>query len=74
MTPAELTAKVDEWRQKAAAGTLTVEECREALAFLRQGRVAASATSTKARTAKAAAAKKAGPINSDDLLSELDGL
>lgn len=70
-TPADLAAKVDEWRRKAADRTLTLEECREALVFLRQGRVAASVTSTKARTAKA---KSKQEINSDDLLSELDNL
>lgn len=60
--------KLAELRAKQQRGeTLSMEEIREAISLMREGRVAAQATSTKARTSKA----KAGPINSDDLLSEL---
>ena len=60
--------KLAELRAKQQRGeTLSTEEIREAISLMREGRVAAQATSTKARTSKA----KAGPINSDDLLSEL---
>lgn len=66
--PADLSAKIDLWRQKAAAGTLSLDECREALSILRAGRVAASQTSTTSRTKKASAAKSKQPIDSDALL------
>lgn len=71
MTP-ELIAQLSEWRAKAQAGKITVPELRAALEALRNGRQAASVTSTKSRTksGEARAAKK--PIDSDDLLSELD--
>lgn len=60
--------KLAELRAKQQRGeTLSMEEIREAISLMREGRVAAQATSTKARTVKA----KAAAINSDDLLSEL---
>ena len=46
---------------------------RDAIAALRQDRVGAAATSEKSREKKAAGRAKAN-VNSDDLLSELDGL
>lgn len=68
LTP-EGQLKVQLWRQKSREGTLTPEELREAIIFLRQDRVTAAATSEKSR------AKKAKPAaNSDDLLNELEGL
>jgi len=55
-------------RQKAADGTLTLEEMKEAIVFLRQGReAAAQAPARKAKTAKA-------QISSADLLNQLEGL
>ncbi len=69
----EAQAKVQLWRQKAREGTLTQDEMREAIATLRQDRVAAAGASAVSRAKKSAtAAKKA--VNSDDLLSELDGM
>lgn len=58
----ELQNKIAQWRQKAAAGTLTIEETREAIIALRSGRQGASydAKSPK-RSAKSA----------DDMLGEL---
>ena len=66
----DLQLKVAEWRAKARAGTLTLEETREAIKVLRAGRaaVAQSTSGTKARKAKEPT--KTG----DDLLSELEGL
>lgn len=69
----EAQAKVQLWRQKAREGTLTQDEMREAIATLRQDRIAAAVVSATSRAKKSAtAAKKA--VNSDDLLSELDGM
>lgn len=65
MISAEHMTKVAEWRVKARDGTLTQDEMREAITFLRAERVAMPASGTKA---------KAKPINTADLLSELDGL
>lgn len=59
--------KIAEWRRKCAAGTATIEELREAMAYLRANRKAAAVAST---TKKASAAKP----NGDALLAELDGL
>ena len=72
MSP-EMQAQIQLWRQKAREGTLTQDEMREAIAALRQDRVAAAGVSAASRAKKSAtAAKKA--VNSDDLLSELDGM
>lgn len=60
--------KLAELRAKQQRGEdLTMEEMRDAIRLMREGRVAAQATSTKSRTAKASKA----PVNSDDLLSQL---
>lgn len=72
MSP-EMSAKVQLWRQKAREGTLSVEESREALAFLRADRVHAAATSKASSTRKATSAAKKS-IDSDSLLDELGGL
>lgn len=69
----ELQAKIQLWRQKAREGTLTQEEMREAIAALRQDRIGAAGTSATSRERKAAARAQKN-VNSDDLLSELDGL
>lgn len=60
-------------RQKTADNTITKEELTEAIVLMRQGRVAASATSAKAKATKSVATAKKN-IDSNDLLSELDGL
>ena len=66
MTP-EIQAKIAIWRQKAIDNSLTLEEMKEAITLLRQGRVSAAASSESARRAKA----KAAVPSADDLLSEL---
>lgn len=68
--PLELQIKITTWRQKAAEGTLTLDEMKEAIVALRQGRVAAAAAS---QTAKRKVAKAAVP-SAEDLLSDLEGL
>lgn len=66
-----LQIKVAEWRAKARAGTLTLEEIREAVKVLRGGRaLIAQATGGSKTNRTAKAAKPSG----DDLLSELEGL
>lgn len=46
---------------------LSFDDMKQAVKLMRDGREAAQASSTKARTTKA----KAAPVNSDDLLSQL---
>jgi len=71
MTTLDTQIKIDKWRDKARAGTLSTDDMREALKALREDRVTASSVSAKSRTAKAKA--KAG-VDSDDLLSQLEGI
>lgn len=68
-----IQTQIQIWRQKSREGTMTIEEYREAIAHIRAGREAASKTSDKAKTTRATAKAKAN-VNSDDLLSELDGM
>lgn len=69
MIPSEnVQLKVAGWREKARAGTLTQEEMRDAIIFLRGERTAGVASAAKARSA----AKPA--VSVDTLFGELDGL
>ena len=68
MTP-ELQSKIAVWRAKAADGTLSIEEMREAIVVLRAGRVSAAQASTASRQAKA----RTSIPNAMDLLASLKG-
>jgi len=70
MINAELQSKLTLWRQKSSDGSITLEEMREAIIALREGRTAAV---TASRAGKSSS-RKSPPRSSDDLLSELDGL
>lgn len=71
-----ILSQIQQWRQKAATNTMTLDECRAAIAAIRKERAEASVASTasKERKATAAAKAKAAPIDSDALLGELGGL
>ena len=76
----ETEAKIQFWRQKAAEGTLTKEDMKEAIVALRQGRVSAAHASEKSRATKASGtttsrtAKTKTSVDVDDLLGELGDL
>lgn len=70
MISAELALKIEDWRRKAIAGTLTPEECREAIQILRQGRTGAQITSTASKTKKATAKAEAN-IDVNQLFMDL---
>lgn len=57
-------------RSRQDSGEITLEEMREAVLILRQGRVSAQAASDSSKRKKAAAAIP----NADDMLNELEGL
>lgn len=68
----ELLNQLSEWRRKAADGTITLEEMREAVKVLRANRMS---------SADAAAASKVGgkkkstvPVDAGGLLDQLNGL
>jgi len=70
MTPEQRT-RIEQFRQKAIAKTITVEEMKEAVILMRESRLAAqaaNASSGKSRKPKAPAR------SADDLLGELEGL
>lgn len=64
MTP-EVKLQIDEWRQKLAAGELTLDDQRAIIAQIRAGRVSAASASDTARRAKA----KTQVRSADQLLS-----
>ena len=67
----DLQMKVETWRAKARAGTMSLDDMKEAVKVLRAGRsLIAQATGGSKTNAKAKAVKPSG----DDLLSELEGL
>jgi len=68
--PLDLQMKIAEWRRKAAEGTLALNEMKEAIVMLRQGRVAAANASA---VAKRKVAAKMIPA-AEDLLGELGDL
>lgn len=68
MAGLEVGAKVDVWRQKMLAGTLTFEEQQAAVQAIRAGRIAAASQGAKTRAAK-------GPAKTaEQMLGELDAL
>lgn len=69
-----ILSNIQVWRAKAADGTITLEEMRDAIAAIRKERVNASEKSATAKTRTATAAKKKAPINGESLLDELEGL
>lgn len=67
----DLAIRVEQWRAKARAGTLSLDETREAIRVLRAGRALISTATGGSKTNRAA---KAAKPDADDLLSELEGL
>lgn len=75
MTSTFINENIQIWREKAAAGTITIEEMKLAIEAIRKERAQLEAPKPKARAKAGAAAKpkkqKPEDINSDDLLKEL---
>lgn len=71
ITDPELLNKLSTWRARAADGSLTIEEMREAVKVLRANRM--STAEAAAKSTKSGSKKKvpAAPINAEDLLSQL---
>lgn len=68
MTSPELSNRIQVWRQKANANTLTIDDMREAVAALRESRMsAAEASAAKPRSRST----KAAPRAADDMLKDL---
>lgn len=61
--------QIAEWRQRSLAGTMTIDDYRQAIAYLRQDRRASSEAVAKSKTSK-----KKAPVDGQALLDELEGL
>lgn len=66
----ELQSRIQLWRQKCQEGTMSREDYREAIALLREGRLAAAQSAASSRSAKG----KKPPADGESLLGELEGL
>lgn len=66
MTP-EVASRIATWRQKALEGTLSIEDMKEAILAIREGRRGAATASEAARKRAKKEIKSA-----EDLLSELE--
>jgi len=66
----ELQMKIAGWRQKAAEGTLSLEDCKEYVTLMREGRMSSSVSSAATKRKKAI---KEIP-DAKDILSGLEGL
>lgn len=67
LTP-EVQSKIAEYRSKSSAGTLTIDEMKDAIRLLRGNRMLA------AEQSKSSKSKKAPARSADALLDELGGL
>lgn len=70
ITDPNLLNQLSQWRQRAADGSITLDEMREAIKHLRANRMATAEAASKS---KSGGKKKAtaAPINAADLLSQL---
>lgn len=71
MSPQELSCKLAEWRQAQADGTITREQTKEFILYLRGNRLGAA----KAAQSSAASTRKRAIVavpSAEDMLSELE--
>lgn len=70
-----INEQIQDWRARAAAGTLSIDEMKLAIEAIRKERALLEAPKPKKRAAAGAATKpkrqKPEDVNSDDLLKEL---
>jgi len=74
----EQLAKIAVWRARSDEGTITLDEQREFIIMLRGQRRAAITEGKSGRSSRSAPSgisrSKKAPVNTDDLLKELEGL
>ncbi len=66
-----IAGNIQIWRAKAADGTITLEEMRQAIAAIRVERVSAGERSSASKAKAATTKAKAAPIDADALLASL---
>lgn len=72
-TPEALEA-TNALRQKIASGNYTIDDVRQAVAIMREGRAAAAVTSSTSRTKRATAKASAAPVDTGKLFNDLENL
>lgn len=68
----ELLNQLQQWRAKSIAGTITLDEMREAIKALRSNRTSAQDAAKSSTAGKRGS--KSTPVDAGSLLKELDGL
>lgn len=71
ITDPELLNKLSQWRMKAADGSITIDEMREAIKHLRANRTSTAEAAAKSKSGGSRKKTPAAPINAEDLLSQL---
>ncbi len=76
ITPPTLFSQLEIWRQASVAGTISLEEMREAIKTLRGARLAAAEANASSKkktpsTPGSGRGRPKTPINTDDLLKDL---
>lgn len=75
ITDPELLNKLSTWRARAADGSLTIDEMREAIKHLRANRMSTAEAAAKSKSGGGGKKKApAAPVNAGDLLDQLNGL
>ena len=68
------SAQVEVWRQKVKDGTITNDELKEAIQYLREGRMAAAAKPGRTKTARGGSGSGVSATDAEELLKELEDL
>lgn len=74
MATPEVLEATNALRQKIASGNYTIDDVRQAVAIMREGRTAAAAASSTSRTKKATAKASAAPVDTGKLFDDLENL
>ena len=64
-------AQIEVWRQKVKEGTITIEELRDAVKLIRDGRLSAGAAKPRAAATGGRRSTDIDPQAAEDLLKEL---
>lgn len=74
ITDPELLNKLFQWRSKAADGSLTLDEMREAIKVLRANRMSTAEAAAKSKSGSRSKKAPAVPVDAGNLLDQLNGL
>ena len=74
ITDPELLNKLSVWRTKAADGSLSIDDMREAIKVLRANRMSTAEAAAKSKSGGSRKKSPAAPVDAGNLLDQLNGL